>query len=165
MNNFNKIYKKAETFDFHEFLWNQRNTAKFLEENMDFVNTVLRSDKVPENQKNFFWDFLDFYDNLDLIRESLDYIDWSSILCTTRSTPEFEVAIEEFLPYFDKTDWRNLEGKLWNLSFDFIMRYSDHWTYLRENSPVRRLWSGRKRDNTPFTKEQEKWIRSMWKRR
>lgn len=160
-----KIYKNIDKFEFGNWLFRLPNPHKEVNENMDFVKTILRSDKVTNYQKTYFWHYINFYENIDLVRECWYYMDWSTILLTAHAGPRFEKTVAEFLPYFDTIDWHNLECKLWNMSFDFIWRYQDKWSYRKDNNPLRKLWSGVRRDNTPFTNEQVKWIKSKWKRR
>lgn len=131
---------------------------------MNLITAILRSNDVPKFQKTMLWHIIiKPEEQIELIREGLDYIDFTTIICNSRDIKKLEHLVDEFHSHFDDHDWSMLESKLWNCDFDFIMKYSDKWTYHKKLSPLRKLHTGKERDNTPFTKEQEKWIKSTWK--
>lgn len=160
-----KTYILEHLDDFHciDLLMNPSLEYEIIHD-INAVTTILRSNIVPINQKTMFWHHITKpEEQIELIRECIDFVDFTTIIGNSQDIKKLEPIVDEFHNRFDKHDWSMMESKLWNCSFDFIMKYNDKWTHLKKLSPLRKLYTGKERDNTPFTKEQIKWIKNTWK--
>ncbi len=90
----------------------------------------------------------------EFVREYKDIIKFCRIMnCFSNKIEKF---VDEFGQYFTREDWDTAERFLYNASFDFIVKYSEHWRYTTYSNPLGY------HNNNNFTEEQKDFINNLW---
>lgn len=91
----------------------------------------------------------------DFVREWKDHIKFSRVMHAFNNDHKLEEFVEEFEKYFTKEDWGSLEGMLYNTSFDFVIKYSEHWNYRNYSNPTHY-------SSCQYTAEQRDYLNKLW---
>lgn len=94
---------------------------------------------------------------LDFVREYKDVIHFSRIFNAFSNEHKLEQLVDEFHKYFKKEDWDHLSRMLYNMSYNFIIKYSDYWSYSNYSNPVKY--------NNKLTMEERRCIHYLWEKR
>lgn len=97
----------------------------------EVLDAFLKKDR---NSYNWFNSISETFP-LNFIREYVDVINFSRIMQTSVMAYG-KKFVDEFHKFFKKDDWKTLEHYLYYFDFDFIIKYSDYWTYDKYTNPV-----------------------------
>lgn len=122
----------------------------------EFANMFLRY-----NRHSFKWEGWNYPNmSIEFVREYADVIKFERIIPLFVCSNNREKFVEEFNSYFNEEAWMKIECRLYEFDFDFIIKYSDHWKYLKYNNPANNLFR-----HVKFTEDEIKNLNRLWELR
>lgn len=98
----------------------------------EFADLFLKYDR-----HSFKWDAYNYTDmSFEFVREYKDVIKFEKIVPLFISIGKGTEFVDEFKDYFNEDAWARVESRLYNFDFNFIVKYSDRWKYLKYNNPA-----------------------------